>query len=722
MKKIKTIFLLTSIFAALIFAGCNNSVSVPQNDNPQTNNEVKGYSLKGGMDFNINAYPSELSCNTSSRMAMPEMGSISLDIDCTHSTVTGVHLTSGYKIKGVILYDEDWNEYFYEITLPLEGEWEIQLVVETGTMTFYGSDTVNIQKYVGGNVLHNESDDPEITLVPVITDGQTGSISLYIFNDVVTNEDRNYSVIWTWDQKPDTVEENPSIYRMPDNVLDSYFNEISFPNIPSGSYKVNITFKKDEKTLYSCDQWIHVFGDMITDTWYGSGPQYTQNGDSCLALTQEAIEFYLSTHQTESEKINSVFYKCTPDFGEIELGYVTGHDYSQKAAAIYPPEIQGNLPILNDVFGYGKDGIIYYVGTVYASDTNYYILEYAPDGSSNYYLFENPDSTINGKSSNEIKGIYYDNISDKLYIEILGKSALSSQYFPIWYDVKLDTDNHYVDIINTYSGVMTNGFVQSFVVQNGCLYFCEYNAGIYINCYALGSPEGMQLVWKNPIVGVPTDVENDPKHIIQITGMICTEGFIYILFNDNYATLGSLYSRGAVIKYGLFEQSTFIHVGIDNMQNDLFENEDPIYLYCSGTNNSVTPVYGSLGDLNNNEIYTLQVSIANYSPEYPDTEFYGPKKILSYDNQYLYIADYGKKYILGSDNKVSYEPVNRIVKFDYKNMRIDSIPSVLTTDSFVYPEGAVFACGDEGIDAQQDVFDDENHTYTDVYLYIPVKE
>ena len=731
MKKIKTIFLLTSIFAALIFTGCNNSVSVPYNDNSENNNNEQGYSLKGGISFNINALLSELSGNTSSaRMASPYLEDITnLEIDCNSSTVTGLNSRSGYKIKGSIAQDED-EDYFYTIYLPFAGEWEIQLVVKTSTMTFCGNCNVTIINDNGQ--LNYVGFAPEIGLVPVISKNQTGTINLGIGNDVISNDGSNYSVVWTWEQKPEDVKENPSTY----NFQDEDYIEISFDNIPSGSYKVNIAFKKDETTLYSCDQWIHVFGGMETDTWYGSGPQYINNN---FVLTQQAVSLYKKLQLgTYSEK--TVLYKKNTA-EECDIQIIDQNNYSTDFSAISVPDVILPEPLvaygnsLTNTYCYGKDNTIYVAGEVMDDEyynMYHYIYEIQQDGTTTqYYLFEDPDDKSDYKYESTITAIDYDENNGHIFIINEGKEILQNNdyvYFHKLFEVELDSDSNTAVLQKIYKIGQKNQQINTFLINDGLLYLSEYrNNCIFLDMYLIDSENNtLTQFYSKKLLDLSESkykTNNIENHIVLINDLVYINNSLYILMSDYYTNLYYSYCRGGVIKYDTFAQTCEDIAGFATTDN--FNSIPKVNFLCSENNTSENKIYtnGTIPH-NDDDLYYLEISTQNYGPVNDNLEFYGPKKIISYNDSYLYITDSGIKILLDNENITSFENINRIAKFNIEDMEIEEIVSGVDSEvKFELEKDKVFTSGTEGYTLGETVVYDEGGNLltgsnTKIYPYI----
>ena len=333
-------------------------------------------------------------------------------------------------------------------------------------------------------------------------------------------------------------------------------------------------------------------------------------------------------------------------------------------------------------------------------------------GEDTAELFTVIKPEINEREENTytINALYYDKYLDFIYGITQGKYGADS-YFPQFfvYEVKNPGEK-----LNFYKGSLrSNAPVKSFIVKDGYLYIPEYDSTedkLLLKCYLLGGEYNLfEIPGKNIIVA-----NLGINHSVEITDMLCLDQDLYILVNDSFFSLGELCSRGAVIKYN-FETGNNETVGL--AQEDLFVDAGTIDYYVSASSTEVIDLFAELNKVGSGFEYHNPIAAqSNFAPANEDAElFYGPQKILSYDSEYLYIADSGNKYILeGIENSISFEPINRIVKFNIADMEFDS-PVEASGGSFVVPQMAIIST--EGYDSGT-LYDDEPKEYTVAYPYI----
>ena len=737
MKQIKYISVLF-IIAALVFTGCSNNVSAPQKNLKNDDGQVKGITISGGININANALPSQLQNVSSSRMATAGSEG-SFFINCPDSTVEAKNLTTGYTMTGGI-YEVDTSKYAYSITLPGSGEWLIKVNAKAGEASYYGEAEVDI-KYsngpFGSGLVMQSSEPPSIVLYPLFKEGETGTINLTVKNQMPTPYSTNpYTVKMIWQNDiPETIksqldhDENDDIYYKTvtmQSTLNSESEAFNITNVPAGAYKVEIQFcNSNGKVLYSCNQWIHVFGNMTTNSWYGTGSQYISDSNKTwLALTELAVLEYESLQETVYP---DVALSCTYNTAkQLKIQKIQNNDYQSNNSTFITPgssfEFSGNqLTVeqnLKNVFCYYGNDTMYIAGHAKDNNSNHYEVVYKVTGDSNTatpYCFSKAEiSDTNYSEEFSIEDLYVAPDGNVVYGITQGKYGAGT-YFPKLFAYKPDEAGTKTKFFE--GSIRTHQKLSSFIIYNGCLYIPDfYDGKLTITCYLLDYYKLEEIFSKSKTI-----TNLNISHPVQITDMVCVEDNIYILFNDNYTSEGGLNSRGGVIKYDLFTQSCSDYSGF--VTQDLYSSIGTIDCKCSGKYDLVTPVYGSLEDLYNDKIYTLPISLSNYSPQNSESEFYGPQKILSYDNQYIYIADSGYKFILpDGENEFCFEPVNRVVKFDISSMSIDAISAVLEDENFIYPIETIFIYGTEGYSGDDtEVFDEDSYTYTVKHPYIPKK-
>ncbi len=714
MKHTKHLLSIFLICAAFILAACSH-------DAP-----VQGCIITGKIEFKANALPAQAQSANNARMATVDGAASGFYIDCSASTVTAIHKVSGYKIRGSILNPSPDN-YGYTVTIPSTGQWLIQISASYGSTSYYGETEVVVIEYNGYLKIPDYDDNymPDnvaVSLFPLFSEG-TGAINLTVKNmltpaSTVSDSD-NYTVKMSWlSDKPDSLDAQ---YSASLSYTRNSSATLEVNAVPAGAYEVEIQFiDKNGKLVYSCNQWIHVFADLTTDTWYGTGLDYiSQNYGTYLALTQEAVADYALNNPQIQYSAKSLIYKYDTN----------GLSYELVTDNVYPDSFTSSLSIstftlsdsvsvtgqsLTDSFCYGNNDSVYFSGIATGSDNkSYSVLFKAGEDNAELFTVIKPEINEGEENAYAINALYYDRNSDFIYGITQGKYGADS-YFPQFfvYEVKNPGEK-----LNFYKGSLrSNAPVKSFIVKDGYLYIPEYDSTeckLLLKCYLLGGEYNLfEIPGKNIIVA-----NLGINHSVEISDMLCLDQDLYILVNDSFFSLGELCSRGAVIKYN-FETADAETAGLAG--EDLFVDAGTIDYYVSASSTEVIDLFADLNKVGSGFEYHNPIAAqSNFAPANEDAElFYGPQKILSYDNEYLYIADSGNKYILeGNENSISFKPVNRVVKFNFADMEIAS-PIEASDGSFVVPQNAIIST--EGYDSGT-LYDDEPHVYTTAYPYIPKK-
>lgn len=685
---------------------------------------VQGCIITGKIEYKTNALPSQIHAVNNERMATIDGAASGFYIDCSASTVTAIHKVSGYKIRGSILNPSPDN-YGYSVTIPSTGQWLIQISAIAGSTSYYGETSVVVEEGYSlvipdydGNYM---PDNVAVSLFPLFSEGE-GSINLTVKNMLTpastdsTTDD--YTVKMTW------------LSDTPESLEDQYSASLSYARnssatlevnaVPAGAYEVEIQFiDKNGKLVYSCNQWIHVFADQTTNTWYGTGLDYISQGyDTYLALTQEAVADYALNNPQIQYSAKSLIYKYDTNGLSYEL--VTDNVYPDSFTSslsigtfMLSDSVSGTGQSFTDSFCYGNNDSVYFSGIASGNDSKKYSVLYkAGESSAELFAVIKPEINEGEENAYAINALYYDRYSDYIYGITQGKYGADS-YFPQFfvYEVKNPGEK-----LNFYKGSLrSNAPVKAFIVKDGYLYLPEYDSTegkLLLKCYLLGMDYNLfEIPGKNITVA-----NLGINHSVEITDMLCLDQDLFILVNDSFFSIGELCSRGAVIKYN-FETADAETAGLAG--EDLFYGNNDVKFNCSAESSEVLAVFT---DATFQEEYKMIIVQSNYAPADEDAElFYGPQKILSYDNEYLYIADSGNKYSSeGVDGTIVFEPVNRIVKFNIADMEIDS-PVEASDGSFVIPLNNIFTTESEGYDQVSDLYDNNAEPCDKVYPYIPKK-
>ena len=715
MKQTKYIISIFFICASFILAGCKNSVS----ESPKVQ-DVKGCTISGSINLNMDAYPSESGTLNNARMATAGTGN-SFFINCPDSTLTAVHSATGYTIQGSI-FELSSSNYTYKVVLPSSGTWLLKLNAKAGETTYYGEANIYVDYYIGADGAKLEIWDPAPTIVisPVFKQGEYGTIELNVMSQYQNSE---------WDGKAFTVkmiwpDDRPSAIAVKEDTrnITNYYpgckttTAFTYSNVPAGAYKVTFRFLDyNNAIVYECEQWIHVFGGMTTNTWYGNnlGMHYREDGqgETFLTLTNEAVDFYRQAHATVSYPQKTVLYSKNTDDNGYSVQLVNNNDFENTAGSISLEQTYDDQ-YLKDVFCYGDDGAVYIAGTATTSNGKYNEIVYKVESSvaTPYFSTAQDDDTEGGELT--VTSLYYDNVSQTVYGLTKGVSG-SGYYFPCFFEYNQYSTQGVADYID--GNIMLHQSPKAFVVKDDLLYIPDYyNGKLELKCYYI---DEYSAVFNELFTKSKTITTLGINHSIEITDMICIGDDIYILVDDYYNDLSNLYCRGAVIKYDISSQSCEDVLGMTS--DNLYENTDStIYFLTSAESDSYNPLYE---DENHERPYYMQLYCPKYySPENTNSSsFFGPQKILAYDDSYLYIADSGYTYILTNysqgmgfnDKTISYEPVNRIIKLDIENMNPEVLVSNVSS-LFKYNEAIMLP----GFD---DNDNDEPNSYTSSGMQFP---
>lgn len=696
MKKINIIYALI-LCTAFVMTGCKDNV---EQETVQPLKVTGTFAIKG------DAFPSVVTKNYSARSA--SFACVD-NLEDYNVTATATHKLGGYKITGTVknVHDEtdDVDYCFYNFSIPATGEWKIQIsatkeVPGSNDAVFYGESSIRVLSGAtptGAHVLYLDGEDslPRIYLMPVVKEGDKGTINLVVKNYLVsgTIEDtRNYTVVWTWQDgyKPENITDLDTTVTM-SYRNNSTSNPFYFEDVEAGAYLVKIEFFDAENVLlYSCDEWIHVFGGMTTDTWYGSGPHYSYDGDdNYLVLTQTAVNSFLATPEVTS-KGRVVLYKTNVS-GSYDI-MITDQDELDNLStftAIDTTEI--NMPDgyhftgFNNVFCYGPDGTIYItaesIDTYNENVKTHAIVEFPVDDDPIVYTFSDEQDDTEDKEPTYITALYYDSMQGILFAMVRGDTPLANgTHFPMLYPLVLSGDEAVFNPSAYPALFQIPGDVNAFAVVSDYLYIPYFQDGyIKLNCYKLTQETnptriGFRLESTIPLIQLTTNTYHVNKTAyVDMTDMIYLNDCLYILFNDCNFTSKTLSSRGGVLKYNLFTKDASIVNGCATV--DVFEDESVVNTYLlSSKATDMQPLYS---DNNEENLLYFNWNGTVYCPdENAGSEFYGPQKFISYSKSELTIADSGYKYTLDTNAAVRFENINRIVKFGLSDFEINTCTDV----------------------------------------------
>ena len=717
MNKLKTTIISFFLICVIsVLAGCNNN-------NLDTKNEVNSstsITLKGSVTINANAIPSQLEMADNSRAAMFSGDSV-LALDVPSFTVTATQSKTGYKLTGEI--ESSGSDYYYYIVIPSAGDWSIKIQVNTQNgMAFSGSGIANIE-YSSSSL---SGYAPSIVLMPVQTPGETGSINLKVKTSLQQDNSGSYTVKWLWDtnNKPAGVADAQATMSY---AQGSESDAFAFSDVPAGSYKVTIQFfDNNSKLLYSCGQWITVFGNLTTDSWYGEGPQYEEDSNEkiWLSLTQTAVTEYAKYNSDVSLAQNpTVLYKKVQS-DEYQIMLVDGEiDDNLTFTATSPSGITTaniDTPYFTNIFCYGNNGTTYiFVEATESSGDNagalhHFIYEIKSDNTTNWYEFVDSADATQYKDYSSITALYFDKENSQLYAIILGDALANGSFVSKLFKLTLNSDNTIT--ATAYPEMILPQEVTCFAVTNGNLYIPVFQNGwVKLQVYQLTANSVKQissLLLENFLATKYEIDKKDVSHVIEITDMICQNNSLFILVNDNYNKYQNVYSRGGILKYDLFSNTTNAQIAGMTLKDALCGEDGFKWPMSTEHNDSLTPVSYTCFSSDTKKLYykysadgepaeyseyvaTNSAFTSFYSPYDEDSlQFFGPRKFISYNEEEFLIADSGyvsyvteveagkhESYSLGGERyddscTLTFAQVNRVVKVNAADLTIDSVTDV----------------------------------------------
>lgn len=722
--KIISVFIAALAISAFVLTGCPH-----QSSNPVE--EVEPLVLNGKIEIESGAFPSDDSGAISNRAASYDAST--LDLSDYEFSVKAVHADTGYEMTGTV----NIADHSYSILIPSTGTWKIQIA---GTRTqngqtctlFFGETPVYVYfKYLelyGKNILYSDV-NPYVSLQPFFKSGETGYINLAVRTTLPqTATSKKYKVKWLWgDEKPESAQNAEVQMDYAENSVSDYF---TFNNAPlaAGAYKVTIQFWDDAETtlLYSTDQWIHVFGGFTTNCWYGNGPQYSKDGENkiWLTLTQEGAASFALVSGIPASSRNVWYNYLGSSRYEVML---SSHDegFDSFNATQVPQNmtyLDGDIPRdfseediypeLTDVFCIGKDGTIYIVaeGSDYMTFARHYICEYKVDGTVNWYEFYDETDDSTGKYLSYLSSLYYDHKTDKLYGMIEGEPMPNGKIFTKLYEFDLDisthTAEHYV-----YPQILGSIEINSFAVCDNYLYFPFASEGsIKLLCYEFSrSPEKMTYITTLKVMQTSNLIYqySSYPHEFEVTDMICIDDNLYILVKDYYVdTRHSIYSRGGVIKYNLFNKALEGIAGFAASDANQANDEILRLPFFTGEGSNKNIVYKKISeDPEEYEKYLWDDAVAYlYAPDnssgLSQTQFISPQKFIYYDSNELLVADSGYAFFVNTHNEYYYatfDDVNRVMKVDLKTFEVDDCIPIQEEKQFTKRASKDYLYGEEAL-------------------------
>ena len=446
---------------------------------------------------------------------------------------------------------------------------------------------------------------------------------------------------------------------------------ISFDEIFCGANTVKLNFKDSmEETLYSCTEVLNVYSGFTTDSWYGTSPY--------ISVTQDGSANFVISDNFKSKYFNaSIPIMLYTNNGEDH--YISLFD-NKTNNTINDISYEGGYYLSYCVDNSGYVYILYYTGAVGSNDSPVHIY-------SNNPVFNNETVTPVGADGGtlNLQYISYDPITNQIYgcYRNASEERLVIVCFP--------------DLVA--SGSSQNAMVYSSEALNNVEAFCVYNNTGYtirrvLNSY--GNTTSVSLVKQNLSGSTITD-DYETYDNLELTSyglipdMVCLDGYIYILANNN--------------KPAFNEISKYPHSGgIIRVKIESGDVEN--YLFSETARTDIEIQYEETNFEDEIEIKTETVEYL-YQPDSIDSTsgLFGPRKIIGIKPKKLVIADDGLFFYTDDEGQPKYKNVNRVVSVDldsFEILNIDFTNETFEDDiteeiglSTMYDYVTSFVCADE---------------------------
>lgn len=288
---IARIALIAFLVLPFLFASCSNlfndvssSINNHNSSDNANNSQNREVVITGGISVDSSkvngAVPSEMAyfgdvnATNKGRFAIPTLANTTNATYIVSATAPGYSGTrTGTAANGT-----------FSIPLALGYKWTITLEMKTPNADNSVTTKLKGTYTYSSNLSDSNALDPvSITLAPIANG--TGSIDLYVASDyqpeIVVNH-KPQGAVW----------ENPSASK----VEGSNQYRISTTGIKSGVYDITLVFKNGNSIVYSYDQAINVFDNMITNTWIGDGTSNSPINGNSFEVTQDLIKSYARTN------------------------------------------------------------------------------------------------------------------------------------------------------------------------------------------------------------------------------------------------------------------------------------------------------------------------------------------------------------------------------------------------------------------------------------------
>ena len=740
----KLIQTITAIALLGVLAGCAPSANGPSTGSGtagtvQDTTETKSYTLSGLLSFNAGALPKDfvVSKANGERTATSSFTTPTGDPSYTLKAVQGTTT-----VEGII--KNETTGATYSIVLPSTGTWEL-------TATFLVYDEVICTGQTSITIEENSASTLSPKNIALSYNPQTnvhekGSVNLTIN----TSASNLAKIDWRW---VDSAYNGSRLVNDYSNTIDTNTESVvfNFESVNPGAYNVELTFADASgKTIYSCFETINIFAGMVTDTWCGNSPYINDKNEfvfddtvsgaypkdtNRLDIDENTTLYYLwsnvpaevntldtnASTPSQNQYGGQIFTSLSSDT-TITAPIADSSNFCFDGSTLYIPPYR----YINSYAGYSKDESfdLYNIletpeniqveipsdtSSVFLDGRLYFLFATGDWVAENYYVgcydtinktFMSTDSTIYSASdpteqtcpaftvthtkdpdTQEVTG-------GVIYYALENKNAQYENFVNIIrrpFEIKTETMEYQGQEI-TYTSL---SFIDT--IENGSnqMNRANYNLQSFIN--------STDMLWyqysRNLRVSDMTVIGNNLYVLVY-----------YALFPE--MTYGEYYKTGDSGREKLCD--SFISTGgimkFDTSSN-AYEADDFVpqawqgYSGSPGTENRILGFYSETGcvnedgdpfsyaddqDSSDSTVFPVQPPLAQ-----KDSYFYGPRKILSTEEDQITIVDDGG--FIELDPTASYnnklKPINRVVTVDFTSGSFENIIEVGATFSAKYSSG-----------------------------------
>ena len=333
-NKINRIFETIIITTLLVMlAGCAGAAS------PSAKNADDGFVVIGNIILGTQNTASSRSATASLSGAAASNGSFAL-----------IAKKSGLENVEGTVEQTDNGTIKYKVSLPEAGTWTFEVTFKVdNVLSASGSSIVEVTK--------NNNSLNTIVLVPVINEDAYGNIKLKIHSTAASVQRAE----WVWIDQPPSRKITNQIQTFEDSTA-----VFTFERVPAGSYRFKICiYDSFSNELFSCNEAVTVFQNMLTDSWYGNSIYLKKNnttGEYSFEITDDLLDSYSPVQELSISETNTpyVLWSNEPveaiEFSIGDLGpELTYPSYSNETGYQVFNSLNGNTSITEPLFEYIND-------------------------------------------------------------------------------------------------------------------------------------------------------------------------------------------------------------------------------------------------------------------------------------------------------------------------------------------------------------------------------